>query len=67
MLIENVISDAVSVGSSNIITKDNPMAMDETPFSERDGLIWYNGELVDWRAADVHVLTHGLHYGSCVF
>ncbi len=43
------------------------MAMDETPFSERDGLIWYNGELVDWRAADVHVLTHGLHYGSCVF
>jgi len=43
------------------------MAMDETPFSERDGLIWYNGEMVDWRAADVHVLTHGLHYGSCVF
>jgi branched-chain amino acid aminotransferase len=37
------------------------------PFDDRDGQIWFNGELVPWREARVHVLTHGLHYGSCVF
>jgi len=37
------------------------------PFDKRDGYIWYNGELVDWEDAKVHVLNHGLHYGSCVF
>ena len=37
------------------------------PFDDRDGFIWYNGEMVPWRQANVHVLTHGLHYGSCVF
>lgn len=37
------------------------------PFDDRDGFIWMNGELVPWREAKVHVLTHGLHYGSCVF
>jgi len=36
-------------------------------FAEHDGLIWYNGEFVDWREANVHVLTHGLHYASSVF
>lgn len=36
-------------------------------FSDRDGLIWYNGEMVPWRDANVHVLTHGLHYASAVF
>ncbi len=36
-------------------------------FDDRDGLIWFNGDWVDWRDARVHVLTHGLHYGSCVF
>ena len=36
-------------------------------FADLDGLIWYNGELVPWQDADVHVLTHGLHYASCVF
>ena len=35
--------------------------------ADLDGLIWYNGELVPWQDADVHVLTHGLHYASCVF
>lgn len=34
---------------------------------KRDGFIWMNGELVDWRDAKVHVLTHGLHYGSGAF
>ena len=36
-------------------------------FAEHDGLIWYNGEMVPWREANVHVLTHGLHYASSVF
>lgn len=35
--------------------------------SDRDGFIWYNGELVDWRSAQTHVLTHTLHYGLGVF
>jgi branched-chain amino acid aminotransferase len=37
------------------------------PFDDRDGVIWFDGKFVDWRDARVHVLTHGLHYGSCVF
>ena len=37
------------------------------PFDDRDGFIWFDGKLVPWREAKVHVLTHGLHYGSCVF
>jgi branched-chain amino acid aminotransferase len=37
------------------------------PFDQRDGVIWMDGEIVNWRDAKVHVLTHGLHYGSCVF
>lgn len=36
-------------------------------FDDRDGFIWFNGKMVPWRDAKVHVLTHGLHYGSCVF
>jgi branched-chain amino acid aminotransferase len=35
--------------------------------ADRDGFIWYNGELVDWRNATTHVLTHTLHYGMGVF
>ena len=38
------------------------MAMDD-----RDGVIWFDGELVPWRDAKVHVLTHTLHYGMGVF
>ena len=37
------------------------------PFDDRDGLIWYNGDLVPWRDCTLHVLSHGLHYASCVF
>ena len=36
-------------------------------FDQRDGWIWFNGEIVPWKEAKVHVLTHGLHYGSSVF
>lgn len=35
--------------------------------SDRDGVIWFDGKLVDWRDAKVHVLTHTLHYGMGVF
>jgi len=38
-----------------------------TNFADRDGLIWFDGELVPWRDAKVHVLTHTLHYGLGVF
>ena len=37
------------------------------PFDDRDGFIWFDGTLVPWREAQVHVLSHGLHYGSSVF
>jgi branched-chain amino acid aminotransferase len=37
------------------------------PFDQRDGWIWYDGQLVPWAGASLHVLSHGLHYGSCVF
>ena len=37
------------------------------PFDKRQGTIWFNGEMVQWQDAKVHVLTHGLHYGSSVF
>lgn len=36
-------------------------------FADRDGVIWFDGELVEWRDAKVHVLTHTLHYGMGVF
>ena len=31
------------------------------------GKLWYNGEMVDWDEGRLHILSHGLHYGSCVF
>jgi branched-chain amino acid aminotransferase len=37
------------------------------PFDDRDGVIWYDGALVPWRDAKLHVLSHALHYGSSVF
>jgi branched-chain amino acid aminotransferase len=37
------------------------------PFDQRDGFIWMNGGLVPWQEAKLHVLSHGLHYASCVF
>jgi branched-chain amino acid aminotransferase len=36
-------------------------------FDQRDGVIWYDGKLVPWADAKLHVLSHGLHYASCVF
>ncbi|WP_246797683.1 branched-chain amino acid aminotransferase [Burkholderia perseverans] len=37
------------------------------PFDQRDGQIWFDGEFVEWKSAKIHVLTHGLHYASCVY
>jgi branched-chain amino acid aminotransferase len=37
------------------------------PFDDRDGMIWWDGQLIPWRDAKLHVLTHGLHYASAVF
>ena len=35
--------------------------------SDRDGKIWFDGQLIDWRDAKIHVLSHSLHYGLSVF
>ncbi len=40
---------------------------EEAPYHDRDGWIWVNGVFKPWREANVHVLTHGLHYASAVF
>lgn len=37
------------------------------PFDDRDGFIWWDGEMIPWRDAKLHVLSHGLHYASSVF
>jgi branched-chain amino acid aminotransferase len=41
--------------------------METIPYDKRLGKIWFNGENVDWSEAQVHLLSHGLHYASCVF
>src|SRR6201999_2395864 len=43
------------------------MAEPALPFDKRPGVIWYDGVLVPWKEANLHVLSHGLHYASCVF
>jgi branched-chain amino acid aminotransferase len=39
----------------------------DKPYDRLDGVIWYDGNLVPWGEANLHVLSHGLHYASCVF
>ncbi len=41
--------------------------MSMLPFDDRDGVIWFNGRLIPWRDAKLHVLSHGLHSASGVF
>ena len=36
-------------------------------YNDRDGLIWMDGQMVEWREANVHILTHAMHYASSVF
>ena len=37
------------------------------PYDKREGKIWYNNDLVDWQDVKIHILSHGLHYASCIF
>ena len=41
--------------------------METIPYDKRSGKIWFNGNNVNWSDAQVHLLSHGLHYASCVF
>lgn len=41
--------------------------MADIAFDQLDGYIWMNGEMVPWADSKIHVLSHGLHYASCVF
>jgi branched-chain amino acid aminotransferase len=41
--------------------------MADAAFDQLEGFIWFNGEMVPWADAKIHVLSHGLHYGSSVF
>ena len=41
--------------------------MESIPYDKRSGKIWYNGKTLDWADANIHILSHGLHYASCVF
>ena len=41
--------------------------MESIPFDDRNGVIWFNGEMIPWRDAKLHVLSHALHYASSVF
>jgi branched-chain amino acid aminotransferase len=41
--------------------------MATVPYDQREGVIWMNGDMVDWPDARLHVLSHGLHYASAVF
>ena len=41
--------------------------MEPIPFDKRSGKIWFNGKSINWSDAKIHMLSHGLHYASCVF
>ena len=41
--------------------------METIPYDKRSGKIWFNGKNIAWSDAQVHILSHGLHYASCVF
>jgi branched-chain amino acid aminotransferase len=41
--------------------------MTDATFDDRDGFIWFDGQLKPWRDANVHILTHAMHYASAVF
>ena len=41
--------------------------MEPIPFDKRSGKIWFNGKLINWPDVKIHILSHGLHYASCVF
>ncbi|MGB0553851.1 MAG: branched-chain amino acid aminotransferase [Alphaproteobacteria bacterium] len=41
--------------------------MDDEAFDDRPGVIWFDGKMVPWKEANVHVLSHAMHYASAVF
>src|SRR5919108_150873 len=43
------------------------LTMSLVPFDDRDGVIWFDGKLIPWRDAKLHVLTHALHYAAAAF
>src|SRR5262245_41955520 len=47
------------------VAKEETMAAQS--YDRLEGVIWYDGKLVPWNEANLHVLSHGLHYASCVF
>jgi len=51
-------------GSPAVMRKGKPMA---DAYDDRDGQIWMDGKLIPWRDANVHILTHAMHYASSVF
>jgi len=53
-----------TTGKPGDIAKEGIMA---GAYDDRDGWIWMDGKLVDWRQANVHILTHAMHYASSVF
>src|ERR1039458_8362745 len=55
----------ICASTATILRGNAKMAL--VPFDDRDGWIWWDGALVPWRDAKLHVLTHGLHYASAVF
>jgi branched-chain amino acid aminotransferase len=50
-----------------IIKQKEAKTMSIIPFDDRDGTIWFDGQMVPWREAKIHVINHGLHYASCIF
>ena len=49
------------------LAKEERINMDLVPFDKRNGKIWLNGQMINWSDAKIHILSHGLHYASCVF
>jgi branched-chain amino acid aminotransferase len=38
-----------------------------SPFNEKDGVVWMNGNYIPWKDANIHIASHVIHYGSCLF
>jgi branched-chain amino acid aminotransferase len=38
-----------------------------SPFNEKDGVVWMNGKYIPWKDANIHIASHVIHYGSCLF
>ena len=62
----NIMSDADIYGAIN--ANEHLQGMKAMAgYDDRDGKIWMDGKLIDWREANVHILTHAMHYASSVF